>query len=177
MTVPNPDRPAMRRDLTRWNRTGLSRFQYVDGDAAVWLEELRLALLGLYLRGEPVAERLPEAWRDVFLNPVEDWPDAARQAALAARVSWSRLMPARPPNVETRGQRGQRLIAQYAAPPAGDHAWEIARAFARAAHVHLGHLEAFAGEGYLRTATQWDNLRRLAAMVNYQPGPPASAST
>ncbi len=177
MTAPDPARPDKLRDLTRWNRAGLSRFTYVDGDAAIWLEELRLALLGLYLRGEPIADRLPETWRDVFLQPVDDWPDATRQTALAAIVSWARLMPARPPNRETRGQRGQRLLDQYNAPPAGDHAWEIARAFARAAHVHLGHLEAFAGEGYLRTATQWENLRRLAAMVNYQPGPPASAST
>jgi hypothetical protein len=58
-----------------------------------------------------------------------------------------------------------------------EYAWEISRAFARAAHVLLGHLNAFANEGYLRTATQWDSLRKLASMVNYQPTPPASATS
>ncbi|MCE6961798.1 hypothetical protein LAZ40_22440 [Cereibacter sphaeroides] len=177
MSAPNPDRPDMTRDLTRWNRAGLTRFRYVDGDAAVWLEELRLALFGLYLRGEPAADRLPERWRDLFLKPVEEWPTAARMEEIAARVDWARLAPSRPPRAESRGQRNRRLLDQYEAPPDGDHAWEILRAFARAADVLLGHLDAYANEGYLRTATQWDNLRRLAAMVNYQPGPPASATT
>src|SRR5690606_39760429 len=45
-------------DLTRWNRAGLSRFRYLDGNAAVWLEELRIGMLTQYLRGIPVEERL-----------------------------------------------------------------------------------------------------------------------
>ena len=178
-------RPAEKTlDLTRWNRAGLKRFDYVNGDAAVWLEELRLALLGLYLRGEPIEDRLPETWRDLYLRLSETWLTPAQEADLstrlndvANRVDWARLAPARPPRPESRAQRTARLHAQYSAAPDGDHAWEIARAFARAAHVLLGHANAFANEGYLRTATQWDTLRRLAAMVNYQPGPPASAST
>ena len=52
-------------DLTRWNRAGLSGFQYVDGDAAVWLEEERIALLGLYLRDIAPDDRTPEKWRDL----------------------------------------------------------------------------------------------------------------
>ncbi len=177
MIAPTLSRPDKAVDLTRWNRAGLKRFDYVDGDAAVWLEELRLALLGLYLRGEPAADRLPEVWRDLFLRPEAEWPQPARLNDISARVDWARVAPARPPRPESRGQRTTRLLTQYAAPPDGDPAWEIARAFSRAAHVLLGHANAYANEGYLRTATQWDTLRRLAAMVNYQPGPPASAST
>lgn len=173
----NPDRPDMLTDLTRWNRAGLKKIAYVNGDASVWLEELRLALFGLYLRGKPIDARIPERWRDLFLRPEEDWPSAADLEAAAQAVGWARLAPARPPRPESPGQRNLRLLTQYGATQNGDQAWEIARAFARAAHVHLGHVDAFANEGYLRTATQWDNLRRLAAMLNYQPGPPASATT
>ena len=68
-------------DLTRWNRTGLSRFDYVDGDAAVWLEELRIAMLGLYLRGGDAETRLPQYWRDIYLRAPEDWPDVSAAAA------------------------------------------------------------------------------------------------
>ena len=177
MSRPNPDRPTMLRDLTRWNRAGLKKIAYVDGDAAVWMEEMRLALFGLYLRGKPLDDRTPERWRDLFLRPQEDWPSATVLETQAAAVAWARLAPARPPRPESRGQRNLRLLTQYGAAQNGDQTWEIARAFARAAHVLLGHVDAFANEGYLRTATQWDNLRRLAAMLNYQPAPPASATT
>ncbi len=160
------------KDLTRWNRTGLSRFDYVDGDAAVWLEELRIAMLGLYLRDGDPETRLPEFWRDIYLRPVDQWPDVAQAAA---RVVWKRLAPTVPPQRETRGRRNERLLDQYDA-RTDDYAWEINRAFARASHILLGYLNAYTNEGYLRTASQWDNLRRLAAMVNYQPTPPASAT-
>ena len=43
-----------RTDLTRWNRAGLRRFRYVEGNAARYLEELRAAL----------AERFPQ-WQEV----------------------------------------------------------------------------------------------------------------
>lgn len=45
------NQPHIRKDLTRWNRAGLTRFDYIDGDAAIWLEELRLALIGQFMRG------------------------------------------------------------------------------------------------------------------------------
>lgn len=167
---------GQRRDLTRWNRAGRARFDYVDGDAAVWLEEMRIALLGLTARGAPLGRRAPEAWRDLFMRPAAEWPDAATQASLRAMLAWPGLWRSFPDAPETSGVRNARLLADYGAPP-GDHGREILRAFARAAHVLLGHLDAYANEGYLRTATQWENLRRLAAMVNYQPRPPASAST
>ena len=43
-----------RSDITRWNRAGLRRFQYVDANAATYLEELRVRL----------AERFP-LWQAV----------------------------------------------------------------------------------------------------------------
>jgi len=166
------DDPSERlNDLTRWNRAGLTRFDYVDGDAAVWLEELRIAMLGLYLRRKPADQRVPDVWRNAFMAPdPDDWP-----ALKDDRPAWARLSSDVPALPETRGERSDRLLMQYDTRGDGDHAWEINRAFARAAHVLLGYLDAYANEGYLRTATQWDNLRRLAAMVNYQPTPPASA--
>ncbi|MBO9474746.1 hypothetical protein J7413_14445 [Shimia sp. R10_1] len=173
MTDFHADRPDKLRDLTRWNRAGLSRFEYVDGDASVWLEELRIALLGHYMRGAPAETRMPEAWRDAFLRDPVDWPDAM---AAKAQVVWQRLAPELPPVQDTRGRRNTRLLEQYDT-QTEDYAWEIMRAFARASHVLLGTLDAYTNEGYLRTATQWDNLRRLASMVNYQPTPPASATS
>ena len=77
---------------------------------------------------------------------------------------------------ETGPERLERMLKQYDAPP-GDLGWEIARAFARAAHVLTEHVDAFANERFLHTATQWDYLRRLTAMVDYHPAPPSSAST
>lgn len=173
MSAKNPDRPDMALDLNRWNRAGLSQFDYVNGDASVWLEELRIAMLGLYLRGGDSEMRTPEFWRDLYLLPKEDWPDVSD---VAARVTWKKLSPVFPAQQESRGRRNERLLKQYSE-STGEYAWEINRAFARAAHVLLGHLDAYANEGYLRTASQWDNLRRLAAMVNYQPTPPASATS
>jgi hypothetical protein len=123
-------------DLTRWNRAGLARFRYVDGNAVTFLEELRAAL----------TSRFP------------DWTTIAT-----------------PPG-ETDEQFRERLEQQYEEVRT-DWAWEIARAFARACHVLGEHLDAYANEGYLRTATQWDSVRRLVAMLDVNPAPPASAAT
>jgi hypothetical protein len=154
----------------------LTRFRYVDGNAAVWLEELRIGLLAQYLRGVDPDDRLPEKWRDLFTKPVSEWQLPAPQWFYTEAAAWSDLAPAAPAAIETGGARNRRLVEQYDR-KSPDYAWELARAFARAAHVLLGHLDAYANEGYLRTATQWDNLRKLAAMVSYQPQPPASATT
>ena len=54
---------ASGQDLTRWNRAGLKRFRYVDGNAATHLEELRLALLSRFVEGEGRSLRGPEAAR------------------------------------------------------------------------------------------------------------------
>lgn len=135
----------MSKDLSRWNRAGLSRFRYIDGNAIGYLETLRRSLL--------------EQFTDASSGELQ-WQDLA--VAIAAD--------------ETERERLERLSDQYEA-KRRDFAWEIARALARATHVLNEHLDAYANESYLGTVTQWDNLRRLVAMLDYHPAPPASAST
>jgi hypothetical protein len=89
--------------------------------------------------------------------------------------SWTDLPTDGPPD-ETTAQRNRRLERQYAR-VAREWGWEIARSFARAAHVLTEHLDASANEGYLGTATQWENVRQLVAMIGYRPAPQASAAT
>ena len=123
-------------DLTRWNRAGLTRFRYIDGNAVDFLERLRVSLVA----------KLPD-WTDIVVAPGESAVD-----------------------------RFARMSQQYDTPRA-DWAWEIVRAFARVCHVLGEHVDAYANEGYLRTATQWDNVRKLVSMLDVHPAPPASAST
>lgn len=136
----------MSTDLTRWNRAGLSRFDYLDGNAAVWLERLRANL----------AQRFP------------DWPVLATLPATPATEAERAA--------ETEDARKQRLEKLYAADP-DDLLWQMVRQFARASHVLGVHLDAHANEGFLGTASQWDSLRRLVAVLDYAPRPPASAAT
>ncbi|MBT1076096.1 baseplate J/gp47 family protein [Geobacter grbiciae] len=124
-------------DLTRWNRAGLSRFRYVDGNAVTFLELLRAEL----------ADRFPN-WQEVTQLPL----------------------------AETEAERQERMLEQYHA-SRRDWAWEIARVLARSSHVLTEHLDAYANEGFLGTATQWDTVRRLVEMIDYHPAPPASAAT
>lgn len=77
---------------------------------------------------------------------------------------------------ETETQRIKRLEQQYQQ-VLREWGWEIARSFTRACHVLTEHADAYANEGYLGTATQWDNVRRLVEMIGYLPAPPASAAT
>lgn len=128
-------------DLTRWNRAGLSRLHYTDGNAATYLEDLRLALRNQFGSDEDVLVWLGENLTDKNLR---EW-----QA---------------------------RLLDQYDA-PRRDYAWEILRTFARSSHVLAQTVNAYSNERYIRTATQWDNLRRLVKMLDYHPAPPASAET
>jgi len=128
-------------DLTRWNRAGLSRLHYTDGNAATYLEDLRLALRTQFGGDEDVLVWLGENLTDKNLR---EW-----QA---------------------------RLLDQYGA-PRRDYAWEILRTFARSSHVLAQTVNAYSNERYIRTATQWDNLRRLVKMLDYHPAPPASAET
>jgi hypothetical protein len=125
-------------NLTRWNRAGLERFRYVDGNAVTFLESIR----------NDLAARFP-VWDDV---------NEGIQAE------------------ETPQERRARIVKQYGA-PRREWAWEIARAFARATHILTEHANAFANEGYISTVTQWEYLRRLVAILDYHPRPPASAST
>jgi hypothetical protein len=116
-------------DLTRWNRAGLTRFQYVDANAVTLLEELRQGL-NTRFGGTTWTARAGDA-------PEEE---------------------------------------QYVSTPI-EWGWQLSRALARASHVLLGYVDAYANEGYLQTATQWENVRRLVSMLGYRPAPPSSAST
>jgi hypothetical protein len=129
-----------------------------------------------YLRGAPDRFRDPDLWLRLFEAAPDDRPGAAEQAELLASLAWRTLWRDFPEEVESPAARARRLREEYLAPP-GEPTSEIARAFARALHVLLGHLDAYANEGFIRTATQWDNARRLAATVGYVPAPPASATT
>jgi len=135
-----------RKDLTRWNRSGLARFRYVDGNAVTFLETLRLAMVDNFTDGEG-----RNRWKalDVEVSPSGQETTAAQQA---------------------------RWLEQYRS-QRRDHAWEILRTCARAVHVLGEHLDAYANETHLRTATQWDHVRRLVEMLGYHPSPPASAQT
>lgn len=132
-------------DLTRWNRAGLSRLHYTDGNAATYLEDLRLALRTQFGSDEDVL-----VWLGASLN--NDLTDKNLR-------EWQ-----------------ARLLDQYGA-PRRDYAWEILRTFARSSHVLAQTVNAYSNERYIRTATQWDNLRRLVKMLDYHPAPPASAET
>ncbi len=178
-------------DLTRWNRAGLPRFRYVDGNAATWLEELRLALLTRNLAplldpnaSDPAAD--VDWWKGLWTNPPADKPgqDYVKQTLdkAEARLRWQApegsgplwVRPPLRPELET--EQSTRLREQYEA-GRSDLAWEIVRSFSRGVHVLTEHLDAYANEGYLGTATQWENVRRLIAMLDVRPAPPASAST
>ncbi|MGD9948601.1 MAG: baseplate J/gp47 family protein [Desulfobulbus sp.] len=126
-------------DLTRWNRAGLSRFSYVDGNAAVFLERLRAGLADRFPLWLPVPGGTP---------PLDGESEEAKKA---------------------------RIENLYTADP-GDMLWQLTRQFARSCHVLGGHIDGFANEATLETASQWENLRRLVALLNYAPLPPASAS-
>lgn len=134
-------------DLTRWNRAGLSRFRYVDGNAVTYLERLRDALAEAYTSE---GETLPR------------WTDLVTRFAVKTD--------------ETLGEREQRLIAQYE-DVRRDHGWEILRTFARSSHVLTDYIDACANETFIGTAIQWDSLRMLVQMLDARPAPPASART
>ncbi|THB70774.1 MAG: hypothetical protein D6B28_08585 [Gammaproteobacteria bacterium] len=124
-------------DLTRWNRAGLVRFQYVDGNAATYLEKIRQGL----------ADKFPQ-WEGVQHDSSN----------------------------ETESETKARIESQYNT-PTKDMLFEVSRSFARGCHVLTEHINAYANEKYIGTATQWDSMRRLVAMLDYYPAPPASATT
>ena len=133
------------KDLTRWNRSGLKAFRYIDGNAITYLETLRQTLNDEYNKGlEPqwdeLAKRFPE-----LLN-------------------------------ESLFQTNKRISDQYY-DQRRDFAWEILRGFSRSVHVLGEYINAYANEAYLPTAVEWDNVRKLVALLGYQPSPPSSAMT
>lgn len=150
-----------RKDMTRWNRAGMSRFRYVDGNAVTFLEDLRQAFIERF--ADPVAAGLQ--WETLVPHREGD-PEDAYSRLLAER---QRLA------AETERQQLDRLQDQYAQ-ERQDWAWELARVLSRSCHLVAEYLDAYANEGFLRTATQWDNVRRLVEMLDYHPAPPASAA-
>ena len=146
------------KDLTRWNRAGLKRFRYVNGNAAEYLDTLRQQLVDQF--------KDPQTQRCEWLNPAEKIPANEEK-----------------PESETLIQRQERLslkqkrILEMYHQDRRDWAWEITRTFARSCHILTEYANAYANEGYLGTATQWDHVRRLVEMLDYHPAPPASAST
>lgn len=121
-------------DLTRWNRGGLSRFRYVDGNGVHYFDEMLQRLDAELGTGSTVASA----------ETVQEAVDRRRAAYEAGPGSWGT---------------------------------EIVRAFARASHVLMEYVDAYANEGYLSTATQWEHVRRLVSLLDYRPAPPSSAST
>ena len=134
-------------DLTRWNRSGLTRLRYVDGNAATHLERIRAVL----------KQRFPHQWQERLVSP-DDGSDFEQEE------EWIQYA------------KNQHLLNQYLA-ERGDIGWELVRAFARSCHVLTEHLNAHTNETFLRTATQWDNVRKMVSMLDYHPAGATSATT
>lgn len=169
-------------DLTRWNRSGLSRFPYTKGGAAEWLELIRLHLLLM----SAMPDRVPP---DITLN-ADEWIEALARTeeidglavgeALEAIGARWRILEA--PETEEGYRRANpaptyrdAVAARYAHVSA-DQSAQIARAFARAVHVLTRSIDAYAQEGLLGTVTQPDHLRLLIEMTGLTPTPAASAT-
>ena len=152
-----------RGDLTRWNRSGLNRFRYIDGNAVEYLEILRQQLVKRFVAGKsPVDAKTGSGW----LEPAVEIPaveEKKENETLTQRQ-------------ERLGRKQQRILEQYYQ-DRRDWAWEITRSFARACHILTEHIDAYANEEHLGTATQWEHLRRMVEMLDYHPAPPASAYT
>lgn len=150
-----------RGDLTRWNRAGLQRFRYVNGNAAVYLERLRASLYwrlknaGLELDWPQLEPPLDGT--EAFTEQERERGDQHLRAVIASR-------------------RNGHLVAQYIN-KRGDMAWELMRTFARACHILTEHVDAHVNEAFLRTATQWDHVRQMAETIDYRPSGPSSATT
>ena len=134
-----------KKDLTRWNRAGLSKFSYIDGNAITYLETLRQKLQHEYTHQESLQ------WTELATR----FPELTSESAY---------------------QTSKRLKQQYY-DDRRDYAWEIVRTFSRSAHVLGEYINAYANEAYLPTAVEWNNVRKLVALLDYRPSPPASAET
>jgi len=146
------------KDLTRWNRSGLTRFRYIDGNAIEYLETIRQRMVELY--ADPETERC-EWISPAVKEPVNE--QAEENESLVTR--------------QERLSRRQDRIVEMFYQDRRDWAWEISRTFARSCHILTEYANAFANEFYLGTATQWDHVRRLVEMLDYHPAPPASSYT
>ena len=171
-------------DLTRWNRFGLSRFRYTRGEAAEWLEMLRvhLLLVSALQNGGPLPAGLPDdpdAWLEALARGERLAGAAPDEAFDLAGGRW-RLLEA--PETEQGYRRAARAVTYRDAVAARyahispDQATQIARAFARAIHVLGRSIDAYAQEGLLGTVTQPEHLRLLVEMTGLTPTPAASAT-
>ncbi|MCP4256656.1 MAG: hypothetical protein GY774_03905 [Planctomycetes bacterium] len=150
-----------RKDLTRWNRAGRTRFRYVDGKAAEYLEILRQQLVNKF--------KDAKSERCEWLKPAEEIPANEKEPEAETETLFQRQ--------ERLSRTQERILKKMYHQDRRDWAWEITRTFARACHILTEYADAYANEGYLGTATQWDNVRRLVEMLDYHPAPPASAYT
>ncbi|WP_419813184.1 hypothetical protein [Bacterioplanoides sp.] len=91
-----------------------------------------------------------------------------------SEVRWPELEQT---NDDTQAEQSARMQEYYSAETTRDLGIEIARTFARSLHTLGAYINAYANENYLGTASQWDNVRRMTAMLDYHPAPPASAAT
>jgi len=77
-----------RSDITRWNRAGLRRFQYVDANAATYLEELRVRLAERFPLWQAIQRTSTEI--EQYRRPrsaIPDWGwEIARSLARACHV-------------------------------------------------------------------------------------------
>jgi hypothetical protein len=149
---------TQRKDLTRWNRAGRSRFDYVDGNAVEFLEILRQQLVRQFAD--------PATGLCDWLSPPQQIPANEAEQKQETLVQREQRL----------SMKNQRLLETYHQ-DRRDWAWEISRSFARSCHMLTEHANAYANEAFLGTATQWDHVRRLVEMLDYHPAPPASAST
>jgi hypothetical protein len=136
-----------RDNLTRWNRAGLRRFEYIDGTGPLFLEQLKNNL----------QKKFEGRWSNLP-SPVT----LSDETGLSVE--------------QAQFQKNNLLLQQYYGEQR-DIGWELARVFSQASHVLTGHLNAHANEAYLRTATQWDNVRRLVELIDYHPASATSAFT
>ena len=146
------------KDLTRWNRAGLSRFRYVDGNAVSYLEIIRKQLFSQF--------KNPESGLCEWLNPSENIPLNEVEGKDESLTERQQRMNREKQRIEAMYHQDQR-----------DWLWEISRSFSRASHILTEHADAYANERFLGTATEWDNVRKLVGMLDYHPAPPASAFT
>lgn len=134
-------------DITRWNRAGLHRFEYVDGTGPLYLEKIK--------------EELRQRYKD-------KWKELPPKIELSEEVGLSQE--------QALYQKNKEIIDQYFG-ERQDIGWEMARVFSQACHVLTGHINEHANEAYLRTATQWDSIRRLVELIDYHPAAATSATT
>ena len=161
-------------DLTRWNRSGLDRFRYVDGGAAEWVEYLRVAHSLLFARNLAATSfDDPADWRKAVETGEFEDGLKIEQAIAAIQTGWRQ--PAPWSHADKNADYRTALRAQYDHIPL-DQTTQISRAFARAFHILTETLDAYANEGFLATATQAPHLRRLLELIDFQPRLAASAS-